>query len=154
QEAVAQIRQALAAYQATGTQLICPHFLGLLADALHKARRTDEGLCILDEALAVAHRNGERYYEAELYRLKGELLLDQSTGQAISQAAAASRRSVAAPAHGARIADCFNQAIQIAKRQKARSLELRGIMSLARLYRNQGKAHEARSRLTEIYNSF
>ena len=64
-----------------------PHFLALLAEALDKARQVEEGLRVLEEALALVHRNGERYYQAELYRLKGELLLMQSKGRAVSQTA-------------------------------------------------------------------
>ncbi|HTG72893.1 MAG TPA: AAA family ATPase, partial [Terriglobia bacterium] len=75
EEAIEQIRQGLDGHQATGTELLRAHFLGLLAEALRKARRAEEGLRVLEEALTIAHRDSERYYLAELYRLKGELLL-------------------------------------------------------------------------------
>src|SRR4029453_9199367 len=87
EEAIEQMRQGLANYQATGTEVIRPHFLSLLAEALNKTLRVDAGLRVLEEALAVAHSNGECYYQAELYRLKGELLLKQSKGRAVSQVA-------------------------------------------------------------------
>ena len=94
EEAIEQMRQGLAAHQATGTELLRPHFLALLAEALGKAGQVEEGLRVLEEALAVAHRNGERYYQAELYRLKGELLLMQATGRGVSQAAAGGKAVV------------------------------------------------------------
>src|SRR5262249_51809884 len=88
QEEVEEIRRGLAAYEATGTELLCPHLLGLLAEALHIAGQGNEALLVLDDALALADRNSERYYQAELYRLKGELLLVESTGRAFFKTAA------------------------------------------------------------------
>jgi predicted ATPase len=93
----------------------------------------------LDEALAVIHRNGERYYLAELYRIKGELLLLQATERGPAQAAAE---------------ECFHQSIKIARQQKAKSWELRAVMSLARLYQDQNKRAEAHSLLEQIYCNF
>src|SRR5262249_61845326 len=91
---------------------------------------------VLAEGLALADKNGERHYEAELYRLKGEFLLASSTeNQAEAEA-------------------CFRQAIGIARRQSAKSLELRAVMSLSRLYQQQGKQAEARLMLAEIYGWF
>src|SRR5262249_38816559 len=72
EEAIERMREGLAAYQETGTEVIRPHFLALLADALDKTRKSEEALRVVEEALAVARSNGERYYQAELYRLKGE----------------------------------------------------------------------------------
>jgi predicted ATPase len=94
EEAIEQIRQGLVAHQMPGSELLRPHFLGLLAEALLKARKVGEGLHVLDEALAMVVRNGERYYQAELYRLKGELLLMQSAGRAVSIAARGGRSVV------------------------------------------------------------
>src|SRR5262249_18287550 len=87
EEAIEQIQQGLAALRATDTELVRQHFLPLLAEALDKARHTAEALRMLEEALALANRTGEGYYQAELYRLKGEMLLVQSTGRAVSRAA-------------------------------------------------------------------
>jgi DNA-binding winged helix-turn-helix (wHTH) protein/predicted ATPase len=137
QEEIEEIRRGLAGHQATGTELLHPHFLGLLAEALHIGGRAKEGLLVLDEALAVADRNSERYYEAELYRLKGELLLMESTRQAWARAEV-----------------CLHQSMKIAQRQKARSLELRAATSLARHYKNQDRLEEARVLLTRIYSTF
>jgi class 3 adenylate cyclase/predicted ATPase len=76
-EAIAQIRQGMAEWKAMGQELECSHFLGLLAEAYGRAGRYDDGLEVLTEALAVAGRIGEGFWEAELYRLRGDLLLGQ-----------------------------------------------------------------------------
>jgi predicted ATPase len=91
---------------------------------------------VLTEALAYTHTTGERFYEAELHRLKGELLL-----------ALSSENHLAAEA-------CFQQALEVARRQQAKSLELRVAMSLSRLWQCQGKRAEARQLLAEIYGWF
>ncbi len=155
EEAVEKMRQGLAAHQATGTELMRPHFLALLVEALGKARQTEEGLRVLEEALAATNRNGERYYQAELYRIKGELLLMQATGRSVSRAAPSGKAVVEPePPAVAQAQGCFNQSIKIAQQQKAKSLELRAVMSLARLYRKQGQQEEARSLLRQIYDRF
>jgi len=155
EEAIEQMRQGLAAHQATGAKVLRPHFLALLAEALDKAHRGEQGLRVLEEALAAAHRTGERYYEAELYRLKGELLLMRPASRSVSQVATGGKAMVGVqPTAIADAAGCFNQAILIARQQNAKSLELRAVMSVARLYRNQGRPEEARSLLAEVYNRF
>jgi predicted ATPase len=112
---IAQMRQGLAAHQATGAEA---HrgYLALLAEAYGKGGQAEEGLTILAEALAAVEKTGGRGYEAEMYRLKGELLLRQAVPDA-PQAEA-----------------CFQQALAIARRQQAKSLELRAALSLARLW--------------------
>jgi predicted ATPase len=135
-DAIAQIREGLAALDATGTYLVRPHFLALLAEVFCKANRIDEALLLLDEALAMVNSKGERYYEAELHRQKGELLLKQTAG------------------NEAKAEDCFRQSLAIAESQHAKSWQLRTALSLARLYRSQGKVLEARSLLAPIYESF
>lgn len=149
-EAIELIREGLAAHRATGAEVLCPHFLALLVSALCKARQFDEGLRTLEEALAIANRNGERCYEAELYRLKGELLLLKAADRSGSQAAAAGSDTVGAtPASAPEDAErCFKTSIEIARQQKARSLELRAALSLVRLSRNN------RTALEPIYSSF
>jgi predicted ATPase len=155
EEAIEQMRQGLAALQATGTELVRPHFLGLLAEALGKNGQAEEGLSLLEEALAVAQRGGERYYEAELYRLKGEALLIQAAGQGFSRAAIVGKAAIEdEPTTVAQAEACFNQSIEIAQRQKAKSCELRAVMSMARLYQNQSKQKEARTLLARTYNRF
>jgi predicted ATPase len=136
EEGIAQMLQGLAAHRVTGAELDRPHHLVRLAEAYGKAGQVDEGLAIMGEALAVMHKHGECYYEAELYRLKGELLLKQ-------------------PAPDEQQSEtCLCQALDIARRQQAKSLELRAAMSLARLWQRQGKRKEARQLLAEIYGWF
>jgi predicted ATPase len=130
------MQQGLAARRATGTELIRPHLLAQIAEALSKTRRTEEGLRVLEEALEVAERTGERYYLAELYRLKGELLLMRKSAE-VTQAE-----------------HCFHQSIQISRLQDAKSLELRASTSLARLYRDQHRHERAHNLLFTIYNTF
>jgi predicted ATPase/class 3 adenylate cyclase len=77
EEGIAQMRRSMAAYRATGMEVGRPYLLALLAEAYGKVRQAEEGLTMLTEALAVADKSGERFYEAELYRLKGELTLQK-----------------------------------------------------------------------------
>ena len=142
EEGIAQVRQGLAAYRATGANLGQPYFLALLAEAYEEVGQTEEGLIVLAEALAVVHKTGEHRYEAELYRLKGELILAQSRVQSLGS-------SVQREAQ-----ECFLKAIEIARRQQAKSLELRAVMSLSRLRQQQGRKEEARQLLAEIYGWF
>jgi predicted ATPase len=138
---IAQIRQGLAAQQVTGAELYRPYWLALLAEAYGQVGRAEEGLTALAEALAVVDKTGERWYEAELYRLKGELTLSQSGVQPESQ--------------GREVAEaCFQKAIEIARRQQAKSLELRAVTSMSRLWQRQGKKAEAHAMLAEIYHGF
>ena len=118
-----------------------PYFLALLAETYGKAGQVREGLSALAEAIALVQKNGERSHEAELYRLKGELLL-QSRVQSLE-----SRVQKEAE-------ECFRQGIDIARRQSAKSLELRAVMSLSRLLQRQGKKEAARRMLAEIYGWF
>jgi predicted ATPase len=135
-EGIAQMREGLAAYQATGAELGRPSFLVLLAEVYGKRGQVEEGLTVLAEALAIVHKTGERFYEAELYRLKGEFLLALSVeNQAEAEA-------------------CCHKAIDLAQRQSAKSLELRAAMSLSRLWQCQGKRDEARELLAPIYGWF
>jgi len=133
---MAQIAQGLAAYRTTGTEFFRPYFLALLAEAQRKVKRAEEGCRVLAEALTLVHTTGERYWEAELHRLRGELLLLQALPEA-QQAAA-----------------CFQQALDVARSQQAKSLELRAAMSLARLWQQQGKRAAAYALLAPIYGWF
>jgi predicted ATPase len=135
-EGLAQIQQGLAAYRATGSALLQPYFLALLSEAHQRAGQAEAGLTVLAEALRLADDTGERWYQAELYRLKGELLLDL------------------AAEHDAEAALCLEQACDIARQQQAKSLELRAVMSLARLWQQQGKSEAARQLLAESYGWF
>jgi predicted ATPase len=134
---VAHICQGIDTYRATGAALDRPYMLALLAQAYTTVGRTEEGLRTLDEALAAAHGTGERYYEAELYRLKGELLLARDHGEAATEAEG-----------------CYRQAIEVARRQRAKSLELRAVMSQSRLWHKQGKSRQAHKELAQVYGWF
>jgi TOMM system kinase/cyclase fusion protein len=135
-EGIEQMRQGLAAQRATGAEIDQPYFLSLLAEADEKAGQTQEGLTVLNEALDMVNATEERYWEAELLRRKGELLLMQQ-GQKREEAE-----------------ECFRQALDIARRQQAKSLELRAAMSLSRLWQQQEKQKEAHQLLSEIYGWF
>jgi len=118
-----QIRQGLNAYQRTGAALTLPYFLALLAEAYGRGGQPENGLAAVAEALNAVDSHQERWWQAELLRLRGELLLAQeSKGQKVETAE-----------------ECFRQALAVACRQPARSLELRAAMSLARLWQRQGK---------------
>ena len=136
EEGMTQIRQGLTATRTAGAEIVRPYFLALLSETHRKAGQTEEGLRGVAEALAVGHETGQRYYEAELYRLRGELLLDLSMD----------KHSEAEP--------CFHQALTISRRQQAKSLELRAAMSLSSLWQQQGKRIEARELLAEVYGWF
>ncbi len=155
EQAIEQIRQGIADHQATGTEVMRSHYLALLVEALAKSGQCEEGLHLLEEALAKVNQNGERYYEAELYRLKGELLLMQPNSSAVSLAATAGKAVIEIePAAVANAEGCFHQAIKIARKQQAKSWELRAAMSLGRLYKSQGRHEEARHLLSQVYGRF
>ena len=132
QDGIAQLRQGLTAYRATGGEIGRPYLLALLAEAYGTIGQPEAGLTVLAEALTVVDKTGARFYEPELYRLKGELLLPQSED---NQAEAET---------------CFQQAMAIALNQQAKSLELRAATSLARLWQRQGKRAEARQVLGDV----
>jgi predicted ATPase len=133
---LAAMRQGLAAELATGSTLWQPYFLGLLAEAYGAGGHPDEGLEVLAEALAVMDTTELRYYDAEISRLKGALLLQQ----AIPDAAQAEA--------------CFQQALDVARQQQAKSFELRAATSLARLWQSQDKRQAAYALLAPVYEWF
>jgi class 3 adenylate cyclase/predicted ATPase len=139
-EGIAQMCQGVAALRATRQEDELPYWLALLAEAYGKVGRAEEGLSTLAEALAVADKTGVRFYEAELYRLKGELTLQSNMPSRESRMRGAEA--------------CFLKAINIAHHQSAKSWELRAVMSLVRLWQQQGKREEAHKMLAEIYGWF
>jgi TOMM system kinase/cyclase fusion protein len=141
EEGIEQMCQGLAAYQATGAEIIWPYNLALLAEGYRKVGRVEEGLTLVDEALVTVDKTGERMWEAELYRLKGTLTLQSQVPSLKSQVQKEAE-------------ECFQKAIKIARKQQAKSLELRAVMSLARLWQQQGKKDDARQLLAEIYGWF
>ncbi len=153
EEGIAQIHQGLAARRTTETELARPTFLAVLAEACGKAGQVEEGLTALAEALALVDKTGERVDEAELYRLKGQLTLQKFNVQGstlkIENSSEFEVRSSESEAE-----ESFLQAIEIARKQQAKSLEMRAVMSLAKLWQRQGKTKEAHQMLSEIYHWF
>jgi predicted ATPase len=126
--------------------------LALLAEASARGGQTTEGLEALAEALALLTTSGVRWWEAELHRLRGELLL-QSGVQSPESSVFAHHAALRMP-HEAEAEACFQRALDIAHRQQAKSLELRAVVSLARLWQQQGQQAEARELLAPIYGWF
>ena len=139
-EGIALIRQGRSGYAGRELQQQT-YFSALLAKAYQKAGQTEEGLSEVKGGLASAQKTGVTYYEAELHRIKGELLI-QSGVQGLESGV---RKEAE---------ECFSRAIGIAKNQSAKSLELRAVMSLSRLWQLQGKTEEAHQMLAEIYGWF
>jgi predicted ATPase len=129
-----QIRQGLADWQATGAKLGHSAFLAPLVEQYLKLGQIKEGLSTVAEGLETVDRHGEHWWEPELHRLQGELLLQQGDeGKAEAS---------------------FNKAIEVARQQQAKSLELRAAMSLSRLWQKQGQREKARQMLAKIYGWF
>jgi TOMM system kinase/cyclase fusion protein len=136
EEGIAQMHQGLAAWRATGAAVFQPYGLALLAAASAQVGQHEAGLALLAEALALTHDRGERRWDAELYRLRGEILLAQSAAQ-VEEAAT-----------------CFRQALAVARQQQAKSWELRAAMSLSRLWQQRSKRQEAFDLLASVYGWF
>jgi predicted ATPase len=155
-EAITQIRQGLSFWQGTGAALARSYFMATLAEAYGKNGQYDEGWRMLAEALEFADTHGDRFWEAELYRLRGELLLQQTTGRKQEDQPPPEPSMLAEAEHSVRseAAACFQQALTVARRQQAKSLELRAAISLSRLWQHQGKPDDARHLLAEIYGWF
>ena len=136
EEGIAQVHQGIAAVRATGAALLVPYLCALLADVCTHLGHTEDGLKALAEAHTLVEQHEERWWEAEVCRLRGVLLLRQTgTPQAEAET-------------------WFRQAVDVARRQQAKSLELRAAMSLARLWQQQGKHAEAHALLAPVYSWF
>jgi predicted ATPase len=133
---MAQIRQGIAAWRGTGAVLLLPYFYTLLADVCGYLGHTAEGLQALAEASTVIEQHEDRWWEAEVCRLRGVLLLRQAVPQPEEAEA------------------CFQRALEVARRQQAKSLELRVAMSLARLWQQQDRRAEAHALLAPVYGWF
>jgi class 3 adenylate cyclase/tetratricopeptide (TPR) repeat protein len=163
EEGIGQLEQGLAAWKALGGELALPDYLVRLAEAYGKGGRTHEGLRVLEEAQALVCKNAERRFEAELFRVKGELLLQQARERVSGQTAPA-ETSMMVEIEGeggtqvlpfqAAAELCLRQAIHVARQQQAKCLELRAVMSLSRLLQAQGKRAEAYQLLAESYAWF
>jgi predicted ATPase len=135
-EGMARIRQGLDTCRSIGVEITRPYELGKLAPMCASSGHAEEGLTILGDALALVDQTEERWYEAELYRLRGTLLLSltrKDRGEAEV---------------------CFRQALSIARQQQAKSLELRAATSLAQLWQSQDKRQDACDLLAPVYNWF
>jgi predicted ATPase len=128
------LRNASIAYRATGAGLWIPYHTALLAEACEVAGQIDEALSLMDEALQIVERTGERWFAAELNRHKGQLLLRQGHSEAAEE--------------------LYRKALSIAQEQEAKLWELRAAVSLARLRRDQGRHTEARDLLAPVYRWF
>jgi predicted ATPase len=133
---MAQVRQGIAAWRATGAALNVPYLCTLLADIAARLGHLEDGLQALAEAHTMVEQHEERYWEAEVCRLRGSMLLrQQETPQAEAET-------------------WLQRALDVARRQEAKSLELRATMSLSRLWQQQGKRAEARALLAPVYGWF
>jgi serine phosphatase RsbU (regulator of sigma subunit)/predicted ATPase len=129
------LQEGLDAYRATGAELAVPYYLSILAEGCTQAGRFAEAHAALDEALTLVEKNDERFQEAELHRLKGELLLAESDSHAAAE-------------------ECFVRATEIAQRQESKAWKLRATTSLARLWQRQGRREEAFRALSAAYGVF
>jgi class 3 adenylate cyclase/predicted ATPase len=135
EEGIEQIRQGIATWREMGTKQAEVQHLTMLAEAYKTGGQIEAGLRVLAEALAIMHNSEERCYEAEVYRLRGELLLEEG------------KRFEA-------VEESFLQALDVARQQGAKCLELRAVMSLCRLWQKRGRRAEAHQMLTELYRWF
>jgi predicted ATPase len=135
-EGIEQLTQGMMDYRATGAEGGQPYLLAILAETYGIRGEPEAGLAVLTEALTHVDTTGERWYEPELYRLKGELLLQKSSD---NQDEAET---------------CFQHALEIARHQQAKSLELRAATSMVRLWQQQGKRQEAHDLLAPVYHWF
>jgi predicted ATPase len=163
EDGIAQLQQGLTTWRAMGNELALPYYLAMLTEAYGKAGRADEGLRVLAEAQAIAHKNAEHRFDAELLRLKGEWLLQQArerdSGRTapldIAMMAEIEQEGMTQALPLQTAAEiCFRQGLNVARQQQAKSLELRVATSLSRLWQAQGKRAEAHQLLAESYGWF
>ena len=135
EQGIRLLQNGLEAYRGTGAELAVPYYLSVLADGCLQAGRFAEARAALNEALALVEKNGERFQEAELHRLKGELALAESGDQTSAE-------------------ECFRRAVGTAQRQQSKAWELRATTSLVRLWRKQGRREEAFRALGTVHGVF
>jgi predicted ATPase len=135
-EAIPVLRKGFDAFRATGAGVRAPAYLGMLGDAYTRCGRFADARQALDEGLALVERNDDRCHEAELHRLKGELLLAES------------------PDGIAGAEPCFHRALSTARSQRSKGWELRAALSLARLWQSLGRREDARAALAGVHNTF
>jgi serine/threonine protein kinase/predicted ATPase len=157
EEGVEMIRAGLVAHREAGTGLQRTYYLALLAEALGQTGRSEEALAAIDEAADEMQRTAERFYEAELHRLKGEIVFNcglriADCGLEAPSAPPNPQSPIRDPQSEAE--ECFHRAMEVARRQSAKAFELRAALSLARSWRRQGRQAEARALLAESYDWF
>jgi predicted ATPase len=133
-EGISLLRSGSAAYRATGAEVWMPYHLARLAGTCEIAGQTEDAATLLDDAVLIVERTGERWFAAELNRLKGQLMLRQGHSDAAEE--------------------LYRKALSIAEEQEAKLWELRASVSLARLRRDQGRRAEARNLLAPVYGWF
>jgi predicted ATPase len=143
-DGIAEMQEGLTAFRTTGARDDLPYWLALLAEGHGRGGQAAEGLHVASEALAIAHTQGLHVWEAELHRLQGELRLLQAARKEIA-------RSQSAEAEAAL---SFQEAIEIARQQQAKALELRAAIHLSRLWHGQGQRAQARQLVAAIYSWF
>jgi class 3 adenylate cyclase/predicted ATPase/energy-coupling factor transporter ATP-binding protein EcfA2 len=132
----AELSRGLDAYRATGAEFLRPYQLALLADTFHHQGRHQAALTTLADALIIINKTGERWWEAEIHRMQGELLGQQANPDART------------------VERCFQKAIEVARQQDAKLLELRATIDLGRLWQRLGRRAEAYDRLVQVSGSF
>ena len=152
EDGLALLQQGWNALQAIGSRMLSSNFLLMRARVYGGMERTEEGLAALAEAEAFIAESEERWDEAELYRLRGELMLAQSKVQGSKSKVKNPQSTIHNPQSEAEAH--FLKAVEIARQQQAKSLELRAVMSLSRLWQSQGRKKEAHQMLAEIYGWF
>ncbi len=135
EESLPLLLKGFGAFRATGAEVRVPSYLGSVGRCLHAVRALRGRAQGAGRRAGVAEKNDDRCHEAELYRLKGELLLAESRDETAAE-------------------DCFRRAIETARRQQSKAWELRATMSLARLWQRQGRRDEARDALAAIYGTY
>lgn len=135
EECIARLDRSITEFKAMGARLRLPYFLALLAQVYAEAGRTTEAMASIDEGLAEARAHNERWWDAELHRQRGELLLMSGADEADAEAA-------------------FQRALHIARSQQAKSLELLAAVSLAQLWIKQDRTSDAKKQLRNVYDSF
>jgi predicted ATPase/DNA-binding winged helix-turn-helix (wHTH) protein len=165
EEGIAQMRQGLAIWKEMEAKTDLPYFLTMLAEACGENGKTKEALALIAEALEEVEKIGERFYEAELYRVKGELILQSQVRRLESQE---ENQKAKGKGQKAKIPStqhltpniqeeaeaCFHKAIEIARRQQAKMWELRATVSLSRLWQRQDKKSKARQTLEQVHQWF
>ena len=136
EESLPLLLRGFAAFRASGAEVRVPSYLGMLGDAYTRLARFEDAHKALDEALAVAEKNDDRCHEAELHRLRGELLAAESPDRV-------------SDAEG-----CFRQAIETARGQQSKGWELRATISQARLWQRQGRRDDARAALAAVNGTY